>query len=119
MPSLQAHIWHEWKNYSTKWEFDGFGFIPRGTPIKKQTDGPVLAAQTHGETHEQNDTSLARGIHKGGQPPKVDVPLCRGVAKRCLLYMGLSMGTVACIWDARLAVCRFAYGFSMGLSNKH
>ena len=45
--------------YSTKCEFDGFGLIPRGTPIRKRTDGPVLGAQTHGETHRQNDTSLA------------------------------------------------------------
>ena len=35
--------------YNTKWEFDGFGLIPRGTPIRKRTNGPVLGAQTHGE----------------------------------------------------------------------
>ena len=72
------------KQISGKWEFDGSGLIPRGTPIGKRTHGSVLGAQTHGETHRQNDTSLAgrpkdtnpypwrdpyRGIHKGGRPP--------------------------------------------------
>ena len=110
-----------------------FGRFNRGTPIRKRTDGPVLGAQTHGETHRQNDTSLAgrpkdtnpypwrdpyRGIHKGGRPPKAAAPLCGGGAKRRLLYMGLSLGTGSCLWDARPAMCRFAYGFLPGYEHR-
>ena len=94
-----------------------------GTPIGKTTDGSVLSAQTHGETHRQNDTSLAgrpkyttpypwrdpyRGIHKGG----------RREAPHPLYHMGLSMGTGSCIWDARPAMCRFAYGFPHGSEHR-
>ena len=45
--------------YRSKWEFHGTGLRPMGTPIGKTTDGSVLGAQTYGETHRQNDTSLA------------------------------------------------------------
>ena len=104
-----------------------------GTPIGKTTDGSVLSAQTHGETHKQNDTSLAgrpkdtnpypgrdpyrgggasRRLHKGGRPPSAAAPLCG------FLYMGLSLGTGSCLWDARPAMCRFAYGFLPGSEHR-
>ena len=55
---------------------------------------------------------------KGGQPPKAAAPLCGGGAKRRLLYMGLSLGTGSCLWDARPAMCRFAYGFLPGSEHR-
>ena len=107
-----------------------FAIIGNGFQLLgKRHMAAVLGAQTQGETHRQNDTSLAgrpkdtnpypgrdpyRGIHKGGRPPKAAAPLCGGGAKRRLLYMGLSMGTGSCLWDARPAMCRFAYGFLHG-----
>ena len=81
----------------------------------------------------QNDTSLAerpkdtnpypwrdphRGIHEGRRPTKAAAPLCGGGAKRRLLYMGLSLGTGSCLWDARPAMCRFAYGFLPGSEHR-
>ena len=98
-----------------------------------EVHGSVLGAHTQGETHWQNDTSLAgrpkdtnpypgrdpyRGIHKGGRPPKAAASLCGGGAKRRLLYMGLSLGTGSCLWDARPAMCRFAYGFLPGYEHR-
>ena len=94
-----------------------------------EVHGSVLSAHTQGETHWQNDTSLAerpkdtnpypgrdpyrgggasRRLHKGGRPPSAAAPLCG------FLSMGLSMGTGSCLWDARPAMCRFAYGFLHG-----
>ena len=80
------------------------GSYPGGHPLENghmEVHGSVLGAHTQGETHRQNDTSLAgrpkdtnpypgrdpyRGIHKGGRPPKAAAPLCGGGAKRRLLY---------------------------------
>ena len=63
------------------------GSYPGGHPLEighMEVHGSVLGAHTQGETHRQNDTSLAgrpkdtnpypgrdpyRGIHKGGRPP--------------------------------------------------
>ena len=112
------------------------GSYPGGHPLENghmEVHGSVLSAHTQGETHWQNDTSLAgrpkdtnpypgrdpyRGIHKGGRPPKAAAPLCGGGAKRRLLYMGLSLGTGSCLWDARPAMCRFAYGFLPGSEHR-
>ena len=112
------------------------GSYPGGHPLENghmEVHGSVLGAHTQGETHWQNDTSLAgrpkdtnpypgrdpyRGIHKGGRPPKAAAPLCGGGAKRRLLYMGLSLGTGSCLWDARPAMCRFAYGFLPGYEHR-
>ena len=78
-----------------------FAIIGNGLQLLgKRHMAAVLGAQTQGETHRQNDTSLAgrpkdtnpypgrdpyRGIHKGGWSPKAAAPLCGGGAKR-LLY---------------------------------
>ena len=108
----------------------GFAIIGNGFQLLgKRHMAAVLGAQTQGETHRQNDTSLAgrpkdtnpypgrdpyrgggasRRLHKGGLPPLAATPLCG------FLYMGLSMGTGSCLWDARPAMCRFAYGFLHG-----
>ena len=84
--------------YSTKWEFDGFGVIPRGTPIGKRTHGVSWLS-------DMDDTwsDMAR---------KAAAPLCG------FLYMGLSLGTGSCLWDARLAMCRFANGFLPGYEHR-
>ena len=74
---------------------------PMEKPIGKTTHRwPGVAktrTRTHGETHIEESTNL-----------------CGGGAKRRLLYMGLSLGTGSCLWDARLAMCRFANGFLPG-----
>ena len=98
-----------------------------------EVHGSVLGARTQGDTHRQNDTSLAgrpketnpypgrdpyRGIHKGERPPKAAAPLCGGGAKRRLLYMGLSLGTGSCLLDGWPAMYRFAYGFLPGYEHR-
>ena len=47
-------------------------------------------------------------LHTGARMSSAATPLCG------FLYMGLSMGTGSCIWDARPAMCGFAYGFPNG-----
>ena len=113
----------------------GFFFCQKSDEqiTRVEVHGSVLSADTQGETHWRNDTSLAgrpkdtnpypgrdpyRGIHKGGRPPKAATPLCGGGAKRRLFYMGLSLGTGSCLWDARPAMCRFAYGFLPGSEHR-
>ena len=107
-----------------------FAIIGNGLQLLgKRHMAAVLGAQTQGETHRQNDTSLAgrpkdtnpypgrdpyrgggasRRLHKGGRPPSAASSLCG------FLYLGLSLGTGSCLWDARPAMCRFAYGFLHG-----
>ena len=69
-----------------------FAIIGNGLQLLgKRHMAAVLGAQTQGETHRQNDTSLAgrpkdtnpypgrdpyRGIHEGGRRPKAAAPLC-------------------------------------------
>ena len=80
------HTFYVWGlllgSYSTKWEFDGIVLRPMGTRIGKTTHGSVLGAQSNGETHRQNDTSLAgrpkdtnpyleEAAAFGGRPPLV------------------------------------------------
>ena len=95
-----------------------------------EVHGSVLGAHTQGETHRQNDTSLARrpkdtnpypgrdpytveeAARRGGRPPSAAAPLCG------FLYMGLSLGSGSCLWDARPAMCRFAYGFLPGSEHR-
>ena len=111
-----------------------FAIIGNGFQLLgKRHMAAVLGAQTQGETHRQNDTSLAgrpkdtnpypwrdpyrgggasRRLHKGGRPPSAAAPLCG------FLYMGLSLGTGSCLWDARPAMCRFAYGFLPGSEHR-
>ena len=66
----------------------------------------MLGARTQGETRAHGETHIEESTKGGG-------------AKRPLLYMGLSMGTGSYLWDAWPAMCRFAMGFSMGLSTEH
>ena len=54
----------------------------------------------------------SRRLHKGGRPPSAAAPLCG------FLYMGLSMGTGSCLWDARPAMSRVAYGFLPGSEHR-
>ena len=102
------------------------GSYPGGHPLENghmEVHGSVLSAHTQGETHWQNDTSLA-GRPKDTNPYPGRDPYRGGGASRRLhkggrrearlLYMGLSMGTGSCLWDARPAMCRFAYGFLLG-----
>ena len=94
-----------------------FAIIGNGLQLLgKRHMAAVLGAQTQGETHWQNDTSLAerpkdtnpypgrdpyRGIHKGGRPPKAAALLCGGGAK-----LGLSLGTSSCEFcDTTAAGC--------------
>ena len=111
-----------------------FAIIGNGLQLLgKRHMAAVLGAQTQGETHRQNDTSLAgrpkdtnpypgrdpyRGIPKGGRPPKAAAPFCGGGAKRRLLCMGLPMGTGSCLWDARPEMCRFGCGFLHGSEHR-
>ena len=112
------------------------GSYPGGHPLENghmEVHGSVLGAHTQGETHRQNDASLAgrpkdtnpypwrdpyrgggasRRLHKGGRPPKAAATLCG------FLYMGLSMGMASCIWDARPVMCCFAYGFLHGSEHR-
>ena len=101
-------------------EFHGSGLIPRGTPIGKRTHGVTwLSARcSYPGRNPCPWRDPYRGIHKGGRPPKAAAPLCGGGAKRRLLYMGLSLGTGSCLWDARPAMCRFAYGFLPGYEHR-
>ena len=119
--------------YSTKWEFDGTGLRPMGTPIGKTTDGSVLGAQTHGETHRQNDTSLAgrpkytnpypwrdpyRGIHKGGRPPSA--PPFVEAARSAASSIWVSPWVRVRVFGTPGQRCVvLPMGFSLGLSTQH
>ena len=102
-----------WELYSTKWEFDGTGLRPMGTPIGKTTDGSVLGAQTQGETHRQNDTSLAvrpkytnpypwRDPYRGGgtsRRPPLWIPLYGSLHGYGFVYLGRPASDVSfCLW---------------------
>ena len=116
-------------NYSTKWEFHGTRLRPMGTPTSKTTDGSVLSAQTHGETHRQNDTSLAgrpkytnpypwrdpcRGIHKGGSPPFVEA------ARNAASSIWVSPCVRVRVFGTPGQRCVvLPMGFPMGLSTEH
>ena len=72
---------------------------PREKPIGKTTHRwpgvPKARTRTQGETHIEGAALRT-------------APLCG------FLDMGLSPGTGSCLWDARPAMCRFAYGFLHG-----
>ena len=88
---------------------------PMGKPIGKPTRHwpgvPNTRTRTHGETHIE-EAALRAASTKGGWPPSAAAPLCG------FLYMGLSMGTGSCLWDARPAMCRVAYGFLPGYEHR-
>ena len=93
--------------------------------MRKRTDGPVLGAQTHGETHRQNDTSLAvrpkdtnpypwrdpcrgggasRRLHKGGAAafggrPALWIPLYGSLHGYGFVSLGRQASDVSfCLW---------------------
>ena len=75
----------------------------REKPIGKTTPRwpgvPQTRTRTQGETHIEEAALRA-------------APLCG------FLYMGLSLGTGSCLWEARPAMCRFAYGFLPGYEHR-
>ena len=112
-----------------------FAIIGNGFQLLgKRHMAAVLGAQTQGETHRQNDTSLAgrpkdtnpypwrdpyrgggasRRLHKGGRPPSAAAPLCG------FLYIGLSMGTVRVFGTLGQRCVALPMGFSLGMSTEH
>ena len=72
---------------------------------------PKTRTRTHGETHIEEST-------KGGGRRRRPPPPCGGGAKRRLLFMGLSMGTGSCLWDARPAMYCFTHGFLHGSEHR-
>ena len=75
---------------------------PREKPIGKTTHRwpgvPKTRTRTQGETQKEEAALRA-------------APLCG------FLYTGLSLGTGSCLWDARLAMCRFANRFLPGYAH--
>ena len=72
---------------------------PTGKTTHRWPGDPNTRTRTHGETHIEEAALRA-------------APLCG------FLYMGLSLGTGSCLWDARPAMCRFAYGFLPGSEHR-
>ena len=59
------------------------------------------------KSEEIKEAAFGR-LHKGGAAAFGGAPLCG------FPYLGLSMGTGSCFWNALPAMCRFAYGFPHG-----
>ena len=78
---------------------------PIGKTTHRWPGVPETRTRTQGETHIEEEALRAASTKGGG-------------AKRRLLYMGLSLGTGSCLWDARLAMCRFANGFLPGYEHR-
>ena len=128
-----SKLGHRWApqlmvtSQSTKWEFDGSGLIPRGTPIGKRTHGSVLRPMekpigktthrwpgvpktrtgTHGETHIEESTK------GGGRPPFVEA------ARSAASSIWVSPCVRVCVLGTLGQRCVvLPTGFSMGLSTE-
>ena len=109
------------------------GSYPGGHPLENghmEVHGSVLSAHTQGETHWQNDTSLAgrpkdtnpypgrdpyRGIHKGGRPPPF-VEAARSAASSIWVSPWVRVRVFGTPGQRCVVL---PMGFSMGLSTQH